>query len=87
MLEDKKTKGIFVTNQYRLEDPRKSLKKREQFAQNEIRYAETREICILPSHEILYAVVEKLKGNPNITREFIENKIANAKGLCKFSES
>lgn len=83
MLEGKKAKGIFVPNQYRLEDIEKSKEKREHFESNELDYARTRDICILPSHEIFNAVVEKMKNNLNITRENIERKISEAKGLCK----
>ena len=39
MLENKKVKGIFVTNQYRLENPTKNRQKREHFEKNEIEYA------------------------------------------------
>jgi len=81
--KNKKVKGIFITNQYRLEDIRESLEKREHFEPNEKEYAENKDICILPAHEIFFAVVEKLKGNSNITRQYIEERIANAKGLCK----
>jgi|YelNatPaOPRAMG01_1025707.scaffolds.fasta_scaffold47196_4 hypothetical protein len=87
LLENKKAKGIFVTNQYRLEDPSKNQEKREHFEKNEMEYAEKREICILPTHEIFYAVIAKLNGDPEITRKYIEEKIANAKGLCKFSKT
>jgi len=83
LLENKKAKGIFIPNQYRLEDINKSLEKRERFEPNEKDYAETRDICILPAHEIFFAVVEKLKGNSNITRQYIEERIANTKGICK----
>jgi len=83
LLENKKAKGIFIPNQYRLEDINKSLEKREHFEPNEKDYAETRDICILPAHEIFFAVVEKLKGNSNITRQYIEERIANTKGICK----
>lgn len=86
LLENKKAKGIFVTNQYRLEDPLKNQEKREHFEKNEMEYAEKREICILPTHEIFYAVTAKLNGDPKITRKYMEEKIANAKGLCKFSK-
>jgi len=82
MLENKKAKGIFVTNQYRLENPSKNLKKREEFPKNEIEYAIKRDICILPTHEIFNVVIAKLKGE-KIMREYIEEKIANAKGICK----
>lgn len=80
-------KGIFVSNQYRHGDIGTNLKQREHFEENELKFARQREICILPSHEIFYAFVEKMKGNTQITREFIEEKIASAKGLCKISET
>jgi len=83
MLENKKVKGIFVPNQFRLENMEESRRKREHFEPNELEYAKTRDICILPAHEIFHAVVEKMKNNPEITREKIEQKIASAKGLCK----
>ena len=86
MLENKKVKGIFVPNQHRLSDIPKSQKKREHFEENEKDYARTREICILPSHEIFHAVAKKMR-NAQITRKFIEEKIASAKGICKLSES
>ena len=79
-------KGIFVPNQNRLGDIRKNKEKREHFEDNELKYAGSREICILPSHEIFYAVVEKMKSNPQITRKFIEEKIAASHGICKLSE-
>ena len=85
MLENKKAKGIFVTNQYRLENPTKNRQKREHFEKNEIEYAEKREICILPTHEIFNAVVAKLNKDPKITRKYIEEQIANSNGLCKLS--
>ena len=87
MLEKKKVKGTFVPNQYRLSDIPTSQKKREHFEENEKDYARTREICILPSHEIFYAVFEKMRGNTQITRKFIEEKIAESYGICKLSET
>jgi len=80
-------KGIFVPNQYRLGDIRKNKINREHFEDNELKYARSREICILPSHEIFHAVVEKMKGNSQITRKFIEEKIATSHGICKPSEA
>jgi hypothetical protein len=87
MLENKKTKGIFVTNQYRVSDISTNQKKREHFEENEKDYARKREICILPSHEVFFAVIEKMKNNPKITRRFIEEKIAASKGICKLSQT
>jgi hypothetical protein len=85
LLENIEVKGIFVANQYRLKDPQKSKKNREQFEPNELKYAKERKICILTSHEIFNAVVEKMKNNPKITRKNIEQKIASAKGLCELT--
>ena len=83
LLDQKAVKGIFVPNQYRLADIRTSQAKKEHFENNELEYAQTRDICILPSHEIFNAVVEKMRGNAQITRKFIEEKIATIKGICK----
>lgn len=80
-------KGIFVSSQYRRGDIRTNLKQREHFEKNELKFARQREICILPSHEIFYALVEKIKGNPQITRKLIERKIAASSGICKLSET
>ena len=87
LLDQKVVKGVFVPNQYRLGDVGTNQAKREHFEKNELHYAETRDICILSSHEIFYAVVEKMRENPKMTRNFIEEKIASAKGICKLSES
>ena len=83
VLEKKKVKGIFVPNQHRLEDP--SDPSKVHFEPNELHYAETRDICILTSKEIFGAVSEKLKGNPSVTREFVEKKMLAAKGLCRLT--
>ena len=80
LLENTKVKGIFVPNQNRREDVRK---RKQEFAPNEIDYAQKREICILPTEEIFNAVVEKLKGNKRLTREYIEEKITSTNGICK----
>jgi len=81
----KDCKGIFIPNQYRREEYPKSKKKREHFEGNEIRFAVKHNICILPAHLLFEAVVEKMKGNPKISRKFIEEKILSADPICKFS--
>lgn len=83
LLDNVNVKGIFVSNQYRRMDIRKSLDKREEFAPNELTYAQERKICMLPTHEIFKALIEKMKGNKEITRKSIEQKIVSADGLCK----
>lgn len=80
LLDNIKVKGIFVPNQYRHMDVRK---RKLEFAPNEIEYAQTRGICILPSEEIFKAVREKLKENKLITREYIEKRIISTNGICK----
>jgi len=82
LLDDKKVKGVFIPNQHRLAEYPDSESDRKHFEPNEFEYAETRNICILPSCDLFNAVVEKLKENPAITRENLEKKILNAKGLC-----
>ena len=79
-------KGIFVSNQYRRGDIKTNLKQREHFEENELKFAKQREISILPSHEIFYAVAEKMKGNPQINRKFIEERIVASNGICKLGE-
>lgn len=81
-----KAKGIFVPNQHRLQNP-SDPQDREHFEPNEIDYATTREICILPAHEIFNAVIEKMKNNPDINREKIEKILASSNGLCKLVET
>ena len=85
MLDNKKANGIFVPNQFRLEDIKQSAnsRQREHFEPNELKYAGSRDICILPSHEIFKAVIEKMNNSSAIIRKNLEEKIASAKGLCK----
>jgi len=81
--KDLQVKGIFVPNQYRRGDVKNNLGKREHFEPNELKFASLREICILPSHELFFAAVEKIKGNTQFTRKYVEEKIVNSKGICK----
>jgi len=48
-------------------------------------YAQRHEICILPAHEIFYAILEKLRGGTKLNRENIEQKLANTTGICKLA--
>jgi hypothetical protein len=81
MLENTNVKGVFVPNQYRLEDIRTSYKKRDEFAPNELTYAKSREICILPTNSLFELVTQKLKSGDKPTRQSIEQKIADTNGL------
>lgn len=82
LLENKKVKGVFVPNQYRLNDVIKTDKKREQFAPNELDYARTREICILPTTQLFRAIVKKMTTDEEPSRVAIEEKLAKSNGLC-----
>jgi len=76
-----------VPNQHRLADIRTNQVKKEHFERNELEYAKTRDICVLPPHEIFYAVSEKMSENPQITRKFIEERITASNGICKLSQT
>jgi len=86
LLEGKRIKGIFVPNQYRLKEYPESQEDREHFEPNEHEYARSREICIIPAYELFNAVIEKMKNNPEVTRENIEEKILSINGLCRLVE-
>ncbi|MDH5415553.1 MAG: hypothetical protein OEW87_15560, partial [Flavobacteriaceae bacterium] len=86
LLEGKQVKGIFIPNQYRLKKYPESQEDREHFEPNEHEYARSRGICIIPAYELFNAVVEKMKNNPEVTRENIEEKILSTNGLCRLVE-
>lgn len=77
------SKGIFVPNQYILEPYPESRDKKLHFEPNELYYATTRDICIIPACELFEAICEVLKGNTKISRDYIEDKIYTTNGLCK----
>jgi hypothetical protein len=77
------SKGIFVPNQCILEPYPESREKRLHFEPNELYYAGTRDICIIPACELFEAICEVLNGNTKISRNYIENKIYTTNGLCK----
>jgi len=85
LLEGRKAKAIMVINQHRLEDLSQSIQKRESLPQDLMEYAQRHEICILPTHEIFYAVLEKLRGGTKLNRKNIEQKLANTTGICKLA--
>lgn len=85
LLEGKKAKGILIINQHRLEDPVQARQKRETLDLNMLEYAITRDICIIPTHEIFYTLLDKLKSEQKTTREQIEQIIAKTRGLCKLT--
>ena len=85
MIKGISAKGIFIPNQHRREDVKKTKSKRQHFEDNEIDFAKSRKICILPTHEIFNAVFEVLKGNKQMTRQFIEKTIIEADPLCELT--
>jgi hypothetical protein len=83
VLLSKKVKGIFVPNQCRLDDISTSINAKMHFEPNELDYAKTRNICILPSHEIFNAVAAKMKDSNCVDRASIEKIILSSNGICK----
>jgi hypothetical protein len=73
-------KGIFIVNQFRLEKFPESIKKRNEFHPQHIKFAEGRKICILPS-TILFNWVNSKLARKNITRAKIEKVLLETNGL------
>lgn len=80
LLENKKGKGIFVTNQHRLEEYPNSRQKKLHFEPNELDYARTRQICIIPSCVLFEAVNKALEGKAK-SRADLEKLIAETNGV------
>jgi len=78
--ENKTVKGIFIPNQHRLEVYPASRNKKLHFEPNELEYARTREICILPSCVLFEAVNQALDGKAK-SREELEKLLFNTNGL------
>jgi len=81
--ENKISKGIFISNQYRKEPYADSREKRIHFEPNELEYAKMKDICIMPSCVLFELVNERLKGT-KIIRKRLENMISGSKGLFKY---
>ena len=77
-----KTKGIFVSNQFRLEKFPESKIERKRFEPNELEYAQKREICIIPTYVLFEAVNQVLEGKL-LDRSTVEEKILNANGVLE----
>lgn len=78
--EEKRVKGIFVTNQFRRKETLSS-KKRIKFEPNEIQFAQEFKICVLPTRELFKAVIHILNGG-KLSRNEFEEKILNANPIC-----
>ena len=77
-----KTKGIFVSNQFRLQKFPESKTQRKRFEPNELDYAQKREICIIPTYVLFEAVNLVLEGEL-LDRSTIEEKILNTNGILE----
>lgn len=73
-------KGIFVPNQWRLKPYRTSKNERESLEFNLLRYAENREICVIPSSILFEAVNQALAGKMK-NRKDLERLIAHTNGI------
>lgn len=75
-------KGIFIPNQYRTRPYPGSVNDRFKFEDNEIQFAISRNICILPSCLLFEIVKRSLKTGQN-SRKRIEKTIEGAKGVLE----
>lgn len=79
-IDGKISKGVFVPNQCRKDEYPKSQKNRMHFEPNEIEYAESKEICIIPSCVVFEAVRDVINGR-KVDRKKIEEKIVKTNGI------
>ena len=77
-----KTKGIFVSNQFRLQKFPESKTQRKRFEPNELDYAQKREICIISTYVLFEAVNLVLEGEL-LDRSTVEEKILSANGILE----
>lgn len=75
-------KSIFVPNQYRQNPFPKSKTVRKKFEPNELRFAETRKICIIPSY-VLFESVNKVLSGHSPDRKKIEQLIFKTNGILE----
>lgn len=75
-----RVKGIFISNQFRLQQFPKSRDQRKRFEPNELEYAKTRNICIIPTY-VLFESVNKALSNELPDRSTIEQLIFNTNGV------
>jgi len=80
MEPSKNTKGIFISNQFRLESYPASKEKRTKFEPNELQYAKSREICIIPTYVLFEAVNKALDGKQKSRKE-IEKLLYETNGV------
>lgn len=73
-------KGIFISNQFRLKEYPKSKTERIHYEHNQLKYADTRKLCIIPSCVLFEAVNKALEGKAK-SRTEIEKLIAETNGV------
>ena len=76
------TKGIFISNQFRHDKYPDSATIRKKYEPNELRYSESREICIIPSC-VLFEAIRKILGGEKPDREEIEHRLFNTNGVLE----
>ena len=77
-----KTKGIFISNQFRCNAYPNSKNFRTKYEPNELNYAKTRNICIIPSY-VLFKTVNKILAGNNPDRESIEKILFETNGVLQ----
>ena len=81
-IDRKLSKGIFVPNQHRKKEYPESSKERLWFEPNELEYAVTKDVCIIPSC-VLFEAVKKAMGGEAPDRAEMVDKIAGARGVLE----
>ena len=79
---DVNPKGIFISNQFRLNKFPDSMAQRKLFEPNEIEYAKSRKICIIPSY-VLFEAVNKILAGQSPVRPKIEQLILDTDGVLE----
>ena len=80
--EGRPVKGVFVPNQHRLEPYPRSLEIRTRIEDDQLKHAELKDICIIPSC-VLFEAVSRVLGGETPDRAGIAGKIAATKGVLK----
>ena len=80
--EGRPVKGVFVPNQHRLKPYPGSLEIRTRIEDDQLKHAELKDICIIPSC-VLFEAVSGVLGGETPSRAGIAGKIAATKGVLK----
>ena len=75
-------KGIFIPNQHRRDQFPETKEQRKHFEPNEIEYAESRKICIIPTY-VLFESLNKIMGGQSPKRDKVEQLIFNTNGVLE----